>query len=87
MFDRQAETVIEEHWPQVQALFRDKVGPAALAAAQDNSKMEVLFKVVYAVLPFPVKMAVKEEAFIGFCFSHRERLLPAHDASSGAKGE
>ena len=38
--------------------------------------MESLFKLVYAALPFPVHMAVKEEAFVKFCFSHRDRLLP-----------
>jgi hypothetical protein len=76
LFDRQSQLVIEEHWPQVQALFREKVGPAALAAAQDDSKMELLFKVVYSVLPGPVKLLVNEGSFVQFCFSHRNDLLP-----------
>jgi hypothetical protein len=32
--DQKAHEVIEEHWPKIQQLFQEKVGPAALAAAQ-----------------------------------------------------
>jgi hypothetical protein len=76
--NQQAERMIDEHWPAIQQLFHEKVGPAALAAANDDAKMEMLFKVVYAVLPFPVHMAVKEPTFIQFCFAHRGQLLPPH---------
>ena len=74
--EQKTEAAIEENWPKVQQLFQEKVGPAALAAARDDKTMESLFKLVYAALPFPVHMAVKEEAFVKFCFSHRDRLLP-----------
>lgn len=77
IFDRQSQAIIEEHWPQIQTLFQEKVGPAALTAVQDDSKMELLFKVVYAVLPAPVKLVVNEGSFVQFCFSHRSDLLPA----------
>jgi hypothetical protein len=33
-------------------------------------------------LPFPVHMAVKEDAFVGFCFGHRDRLLPPSSATA-----
>jgi hypothetical protein len=75
--DEKTNKTIEENWPKVQQLFQEKVGPAALAAAQDDEKMKMLFKVVYTALPFPVHLAVKEEPFIKFCFEHRDRLLPA----------
>ena len=80
--DQKAQAAIEEHWPKVQQLFQEKVGPAALAAAQDDKTMETLFKVVYAALPFPVHFVVKEAAFVTFCFSHRDRLLPSSTASA-----
>jgi hypothetical protein len=80
--DQKAEAAIEEHWPKIQQLFQEKVGPAALAAAQNDQAMESLFKVVYAALPFPVHMAVKEAAFVTFCFSHRNRLLPSSTAGA-----
>jgi hypothetical protein len=76
MINHQTDSLIEQHWPQVQLLFQEKVGPAALAAANDNSKMELTFKIVYSLLPAPVKLVVKEGTFIQFCFSHRDQLLP-----------
>jgi hypothetical protein len=66
---------------------RIKVNPAALAAAQDDHKRELPFKVVYAVLPFPVHMAVQEAPFIKFCFTHRNRLLPPGEATAGPQGD
>jgi hypothetical protein len=80
--DQKAEATIEEHWPKVQQLFNEKVGPAALAAAQNDQAMESLFKVVYVALPFPVHLVVKEPAFVAFCFSHRDRLLPPSAAGA-----
>jgi hypothetical protein len=85
IFDRQSQVLIEEHWPQIQTLFQEKVGPASLAAAQDDSKMELLFKVVYSLLPGAVKLVVKEGSFVQFCFSHRNNLLPA-PSPGGSQG-
>ncbi len=81
--DQKTETAIQENWPKVQQVFQEKVGPAALAAAQNDEAMEKLFKLVYVALPFPVHMAVKEEAFVKFCFAHRDRLLPSNATSAG----
>ena len=72
-----AEAKLEEHWPKVQQLFQEKVGPAALAAAQNDEAMRSLFKLVYDALPFPVRPMVKEETFVQFCFANRNRLLPS----------
>jgi hypothetical protein len=41
--EQKTEAAIEENWPKVQQLFQEKVGPAALAAAQDDETMESLF--------------------------------------------
>ena len=78
--DQKAQQTIEENWPKVQQLFQEKVGPAALSAAQNDQAMELLFKVVYAALPLPVHFVVKEPVFVQFCFAHRDRLLPASTA-------
>ena len=83
-FDQQTDTMISKHLPQVQSLFKEKVGPTALAAAQDDHKMELLFKAVYSALPFPVRLAVKEVSFVKFCFAHRNQLLPSGEAKSEA---
>jgi hypothetical protein len=84
LIDQKTNTAIEENWPKVQQVFQEKVGPAALAAAQNDEQMTSLFKLVYAALPFPVHMAVKEDAFVKFCFAHRDRLLPSGESASSA---
>jgi len=80
--DQNAQEKIEEHWPKVQQIFQEKIGPAALAAAKNDDAMRSLFKMVHEALPFPVRMVIKEEAFVQFCFSHRDRLLPAGEAGA-----
>ena len=86
MVDQKADNAIEEHWPKIQQVFQEKVGPAALAAAKNDEQMLSLFKLVYTALPFPVNMAVKEETFVKFCFSHRDRLMPAGEGGAGSGG-
>jgi len=80
--DQNAQEKIEEHWPKVQQIFQEKIGPAALAAAKNDDTMRSLFKMVHEALPFPLRMVVKEEAFVQFCFSHRDRLLPSGEANA-----
>jgi hypothetical protein len=83
MVDQKADKTIEENWPKIQQVFQERVGPAALAAAKNDEQMLSLFKLVYAALPFPVHLAVKEEAFVKFCFFHRDRLMPTGEAGAG----
>lgn len=78
--DQNAQEKIEEHWPKVQQIFQEKIGPAALATAKNDDTMRSLFKFAYEAIPFPARMMIKEEAFVQFCFSHRDSLLPAGGA-------
>jgi hypothetical protein len=82
--EEKSEATIKQYWPQIQELFKEKVGPAALAAAHNDQTMESAFKLVYAALPFPIHLAVKEEVFVKFCFSHRDKLLLSGDAAAGS---
>ena len=82
MVDQKTDKTIEENWPKIQQVFQEKVGPAALAAAKNDEQMQSLFKLVYAALPFPVHMVVKEDAFLKFCFEHRDRLMPTGETGA-----
>ncbi len=81
-----AQAKIEENWPKVQQVFKDKVGPAALAAAKNDDQMRSVFKMAHQALPFPLRMLLKEEAFVQFCFTHRDNLLSPSAASSPQDG-
>jgi hypothetical protein len=74
--------VIEEHWPKIQRLFQEKVGPAALATVNNDQAMRTLLQGVYMALPFPVRMVVNEGMFINFCLENRVRLLPQSGAAT-----
>ncbi len=74
--DASAQQKIEENWPKVQQVFQEKVGPAAIALAQNDEQMRSVFKMAHGALPFPVRLVVKEDAFVQFCFTHRDNLLP-----------
>jgi hypothetical protein len=72
-----AQEKIREHWPRIQKLFEEKVGPAALAAAKNEESMRSLFETVYRRLPFRVRMVIKEETFVQFCLKNKDRLVPS----------
>ncbi|MCH7914118.1 MAG: hypothetical protein IH856_13945 [Deltaproteobacteria bacterium] len=87
IFGQQSKEVVEkiaqeklrEHWPRIQQLFEEKVGPAALAAAKNDEMIRPLFERVYWRLPRPVRMVVKEETFVRFCMKNKDRLVPSRD--------
>jgi hypothetical protein len=80
--DASAQEKIQENWPKVQQVFQEKIGPAALEAAKNDDQMRSVFQMAHQALPFPVRMVVKEDAFIQFCFAHRDNLLPKGEATS-----
>jgi len=73
--NEQVEKVMEEHWPKIQKVIQEKVAPTALAAAKNDEMMQVLLTPVYMSLPFPVRLVVKKDAFVKFCFEHRDRFI------------
>jgi hypothetical protein len=81
--DQESQSKIEENWPRIQQIFQEKVGPVALAAAKDDATMTKIVMVVYEALPFPLRMMVKQEAFLNFCLRHRDRLV-GQASGSGA---
>lgn len=74
--DHTTNVVINEHWPRIQQLFQEKVGPTALATVNNDQVMRTLLQGVYMALPFPVRMIVNEGVFVNFCLENRTRLLP-----------
>ena len=78
ILDRQSEKAAEEHWPQIQKFFQEKVGPTALATAQNDEMMRLLFEEAYTSFMEAhtlLRFVIKKEAFVMFCFKHRDRLI------------
>ena len=75
--NQQVQKVIAEHWGAIQKVFQEKVGPAALKAAQNDKACEALFVIAYKQLPLPVRLVIKKDVFVQYCFENRDKLLPA----------
>jgi hypothetical protein len=83
--NQEATKKIEENWPKIQQVFQEKIGPAALAAAQNDDSMRAVFKIAHKALPFPLGMVIKEEAFVDFCLAHRDNLLPKSESAGSGR--
>jgi hypothetical protein len=73
--NQQFEKAIDEHWPKIQQVFREKVGPAALAGAKDDKMMNAIFTTVHKQLPLPVRLVIGKDKFVKYCFMHRDRFI------------
>jgi len=67
--------------PALEAV-REKVGPAALAAAKDDQTLTEILKVGYLAIPMPLQMMVSRDKFIQFCLANRNVLLEAPKPAS-----
>lgn len=66
---------IEHNKSQILPFIMDKTGNASLAALRDDSNIERLGSVIYALLPGVVRLALKEDAFVRFVLDNRNKLL------------
>ena len=70
-----AQNKIQEHWPAVQQLFREKLGNELRSQLSDPEKVITASKIIYAFLPMPVHLVVKEDVFVQFCLAHKDELV------------
>ena len=73
--NKQVDKAIEEHWSTVQNVFRDKVGSTALEAAKNDKACEAIFIQVHKQLPLPVRLVIKKDVFVKYCFDNRDKLI------------
>lgn len=70
------EKTVNEYLPLIAKLLREKAGPAVLDILNDPSRITELSRTVYQVMPMPVRMAIKEDAFNSAVLAHKDRLIP-----------
>jgi hypothetical protein len=66
---------IQANWPMIKQQFQDKLGNDLRNHLADPEKAVAASKMVYSVLPMPVRLIVKEEVFVQFCLQHKDELL------------
>ena len=73
--NQKVDKAIEEYWPQIQKVFQDKVGSVALEAAKNDKACESLFIQVHKQLPLPIRLVIKRDVFVKYCFDNRNKLI------------
>jgi hypothetical protein len=83
-YKEKCEALLDEYLPIVQAWLREKLGCLTVEVIQNDVLMTHALVLVYQLLPSAVRVIVREERFVGFCLSHRDRLIEkyAHPAPS-----
>jgi hypothetical protein len=66
---------IHEHLPMIQNVFREKVGATALEAAKNDETCEAIFTNVHKQLPMAVRLVIRKDAFVKYCFENRDKLI------------
>jgi hypothetical protein len=70
-------TAVEKVVTSNRELFRDYVGPKAIALLGDDDLVTKVAEQIYPGLPFAVRIIIKEDAFAAFLLRHREPLIAA----------
>jgi hypothetical protein len=66
---------LEANIPLIKKYVIEKVGPMARDIIKNDEQMKTIFKTVYHLLPFAVRMAVSENDFMSFAMKNKHILL------------
>jgi hypothetical protein len=66
---------LESNIPLIKKYVVEKVGPMARDIIKNDEQMKTIFKTVYHLLPFAVRMAVSENDFMAFAMKNKHVLL------------
>jgi hypothetical protein len=66
---------LESNIPLIKKYVIEKVGPMARDIIKNDEQMKTIFKTVYHLLPFAVRMAVSENDFMAFAMKNKHVLL------------
>jgi len=72
--------ILGEQLPHIKKLFAEKIPASVFAKIQDDESMTWASQKVYEMLPLPVRIVVKEQTFVEFCLTNRNKLLPSTSA-------
>lgn len=70
---------IEQYWPAIERVCREKIGPTALKTARNDESVASIARLLYPVLPMAVRLFVREDDLVSFCLTNRDRLLSLAD--------
>lgn len=78
------EDLLEAYFPIVQAWLKEKLGTLSREVVQNDVLMSQALFMVYGLLPYPVRLIIREDLFIAFFLERRSRFLDKYVALSPA---
>lgn len=72
-----AAAAIEPHWPTIQRILREQVAPTTAAAISNDQLLEQSVRRLHRLLPMPVRLVIRQQMLVDWCFNNRERVLLA----------
>ena len=74
--------LLEDHFPKIKKLIKDKLGKIPTKTFQNDELMRISFRRLYQSLPKMFRIAISEKKFEDFCMTNREKLLNFGDTIS-----
>lgn len=66
---------VDQHWPAIQQVLRDRVAPAIVGAAENDELIVLAAKLAHSSLPLPIRLVVRQPALTEWCLANRTRVL------------
>ena len=66
---------LKEKSTAIKTIIKDKAGSAALNTIKDDKIMREIFEKIYDLLPLPVRLIIKQEPFVQYCFNNKEKMV------------
>lgn len=66
---------LAENWPAISAAIKQQLGTAAADALRNDALVGQAGRIAYGFVPGVVRLAVSEEAFIGYINANRAKVL------------
>jgi hypothetical protein len=67
--------LIEQHWPAIQKVVRERIAPKVMSAANDDDVVAMVAGTLHGLLPLPVRLVIRPQRLTNWCLQNRDRIL------------
>ena len=62
------------HWPRSQQIIVNSLLAVAEGHLKDPKTLTSAFEAAHAAMPLPLRLAIRQDTFVAFCFTQRDML-------------
>ena len=71
---KSASELIERHWTEIESVLISGLIKISEDHLNDQKTLTEVFESAHAVLPLPIRLAIKQETFVNFCFENKSQI-------------